>query len=275
MKPNPLTAFWRFWLTRVVFALVMTIGIRLIVAILDGAGLPTFASRAIGLLIGVVTLIGLGRIGWVQPGINGLNPPQPARGLLFGAGMVLYGGIVLVAAVAGWYSVQSFSFDTVTLLSSFGLLLFAGAFEEILFRGVLFQPLEAAIGTGWALALSGTLFGALHLGNTNATWVGAVAVGLAGLSFGAVFAWTRDLWLLTGLHVMWNFMQGPVFGVAVSGNVFQGLIRPRIQGPEVFTGGAFGFEAGAITVALCLMSTVWLVRQARDTGRWHGLGRPV
>ena len=111
MKPNPLTAFWCFWPTRVVCALVIAIAIRLIVAILDGAGLPTFASRAIGLLIAVATLIGLGRIGWVQPGINGLNPPQPARGLLFGAiaGKILYVGIVLVAAVAGWYSVQSIS----------------------------------------------------------------------------------------------------------------------------------------------------------------------
>ena len=277
MKPNPLTAFWHFWLTRVVFALVIAIAIRLIVAILDGAGLPTFASRAIGLLIGVTTLIGLGRIGWVQPRINGLNPPQLAQGLLIGAvaGTVLYGGIVLVAAVAGWYSVQSISLNITGLMGSFGLLILAGAFEEILFRGVLFQPLEAAIGTGWALTLSGTLFGALHLGNTNATVVGAIAVGLAGLSLGAVFAWTRDLWLLTGLHVMWNFMQGPIFGVAVSGNVFQSLIRPRIQGPEVFTGGAFGFEAGAITVTLCLVSTIWLVRQARATGRWQGLNKIV
>jgi uncharacterized protein len=275
MKPNPMTAFWRFWLTRVVFAVVMTIGIRLIVAILDGAGLPTFASRAIGLLIGTATLIGLGRIDWVRPGINGLQPPKPARGLLFGAiaGIVLYGGIVLVAAVAGWYGIQSISFDLTALLSAFGLLLFAGAFEEILFRGMLFQPLEAAIGTGWALALSGALFGALHLGNTNATMVGAIAVGLAGVALGAVFAWTRDLWLLTGLHVMWNVMQGPIFGVAVSGNVFQSLIHPRIQGPEVFTGGAFGFEAGAITVALCLVSTVWLVQRTRDAGRWQGLSK--
>ena len=133
MKPNPPTAFWRFWLTRVVCALVIAIAIRLIVAILGGAGLPTFASRAIGLLIAVATLIGLGRIGWVQ-GINGLNPPQPARGLLFGAiaGKILYVGIVLVAAVAGWYFVQSISFDLTALLGALGLLLFAAAFEEIL-----------------------------------------------------------------------------------------------------------------------------------------------
>jgi uncharacterized protein len=275
MKSNPMAAFWRFWLTRVVFAVVIAIAIRLIVAILDGAELPTFVSRAIGLIIGVATLIGLGRIRWVQPGINGLQPPQPARGLLFGAiaGIVLYAGIVLVAALAGWYAVQSTSLDPAALLGALGLLLFAGAFEEILFRGVLFQPLETAIGTGWALALSGALFGALHLGNTNATMVGAIAVGLAGVALGAVFAWTRDLWLLTGLHVMWNVMQGPVFGVAVSGNTFASLIQARIQGPEVFTGGTFGFEAGAMTVALCLVSTVWLVQRTRDTGRWQGLGK--
>jgi hypothetical protein len=101
MKSNPMTAFWRFWLTRVVSAAVIAIAIRLIVAILDGAELPTFVSRAIGLIIGVSTMFGLGRIGWLQPDINGLNPPQPARGSLFGAiaGTVLYGGIVLVGLV--------------------------------------------------------------------------------------------------------------------------------------------------------------------------------
>jgi hypothetical protein len=48
MKSNPMTAFWRFWLTQVVFALAIAIAIRLIVAIPDGAELPTFVSRAIG-----------------------------------------------------------------------------------------------------------------------------------------------------------------------------------------------------------------------------------
>jgi uncharacterized protein len=185
----------------------------------------------------------------------------------------LYAAIIAVASIVGWYGIRGTSFDAVALLSSFGLLVLAAAFEEILFRGILFQSLEGAVGTGWALALSGTLFGAVHFGNTNATWVGAFAVGLAGVALGAVFAWTRDLWLLTGLHVMWNFMQGPIFGVAVSGNSFQSLIHPRIQGPELFTGGAFGFEAGAITIALCVISTIWLVQRTQKAGYWQGFAR--
>jgi uncharacterized protein len=256
MKPKSGFDLWSFWLTRVVLAIVLTIGIRLIVAILDGAGLPILVTRALGFLIGIGAMLGLGRINWLQA-TNGLTPKNPARGLLFGAlaGVILYSCIVLIAAIAGWYSVRSLSFDAGSLLSVFALLVFAAAFEEVLFRGILFGSLEKSLGTAWALAISGILFGALHLGNTNATSVGALAVGLAGVALGALFVWTRDLWLLTGIHVFWNFMQGPIFGVAVSGNTFQSLIQPQIRGAEVFTGGAFGFEAGIITIALCLASS--------------------
>jgi uncharacterized protein len=275
MNPTTQRGFLHFWLTRTVLAVIITIAIRVVVAILDGANLPVFLTRAIGFVIGVAALIGLGRIPWLQSSINGLMPAKPTRGLLFGvvAGTVLYSFIILVAAIAGWYAVESTSFDAVSLLGSFALLMFAAAFEEILFRGVLFQTLESALGTTWALALSGLLFGVLHLGNTNATIVGALAVGLAGIALGAVFAWTRDLWLLTGIHVMWNFMQGPIFGVAVSGNSFASLIKPVIQGLEVFTGGAFGFESGAITIALCIISTVWLVQRTQKASRWYSAGQ--
>lgn len=181
----------------------------------------------------------------------------------------MYSCIVLIAALAGWYSVRSVSFDAASLLSVFALLFFAAAFEEVLFRGILFESLEKSIETAWALGISGILFGALHLGNTNATLVGGVAVGLAGVALGALFVWTRDLWLLTGIHVFWNFMQGPIFGVAVSGNAFQSLIQPQIRGAEVFTGGAFGFEAGIIIIVLCLVSGFWLIQKIQKTPQWH------
>ncbi len=275
MKTKRRNTFWQFWLVKIACTLVLAMAIRIVVAVLDGSGAPTFISRALGLVMGTAALIGLGRISWVNPKRNGLSPLQPAKGLVLGAvtGVFLYVAIIAVASIAGWYGIQEISFDVVALLGSFGLLVLAAAFEEILFRGILFQSLEGAIGTGWALALSGTLFGALHLGNANATWVGALAVGLAGVALGAVFAWTRDLWLLTGLHVMWNFTQGPIFGVAVSGNSFQSLIQPAIHGPEMFTGGAFGFEAGAITIALCVISTIWLVQRTQKAGHWQGFAR--
>ena len=163
----------------------------------------------------------------------------------------------------------STAFNAGAFFSAFALLLVAAAFEEVLFRGVLFQTLEQASGTGWALFLSGLLFGASHLGNSNATAPGAIAVGLAGIALASVDAWTRDLWLVT---LMWNFMQGPVFGAVVSGNAFQSWSIPKIQGPEIFTGGIFGFKAGIITIALCSLGTLFALRHTRGLGRWRNAG---
>ncbi len=246
MKSNLGKFFWHFWLTRTVLTIVLVMVIRVVVAILDGADLPIMLTRFLGLMIGIATLIGLSKIGWTKPQILGLLPLKPARGFLLGTGIgiIVYSSIVLLAGLAGWYIPVSTSLDVLGLFYSLVLMFFAAAFEEVLFRGVLFQTLENFIGSGWALALSGTLFGVLHLGNANVIWMGVFAVGLAGVTFGAIFILTRDLWLLTGIHLMWNFMQGPIFGIAVSGNAFPSLIQPRIQGPEIFTGGIFGFEAG-------------------------------
>lgn len=51
----------------------------------------------------------------------------------------------------------------------------------------------------------------------------------AGVLFGAVYMATRSLWVAMGLHTAWNFLQGDVFGVAVSGNgVADSLFTPLI-----------------------------------------------
>ncbi len=55
--------------------------------------------------------------------------------------------------------------------------------EELLFRGVLFRIVEGWLGTWGALAVTGLLFGALHLVNPGASVVGALALAIeAGLT---------------------------------------------------------------------------------------------
>ena len=56
---------------------------------------------------------------------------------------------------------------------------------------------------------------------------------------------TKQLWLPIGLHG-WNFFGGVGFGFPVSGlDIFQ-LTRINVSGPELWTGGAFGPEAGLV-----------------------------
>jgi len=52
-----------------------------------------------------------------------------------------------------------------------------------------------------------------------------------------------------GLHVGWNFFEGTVYGFQVSGwEGMPGLVIQRISGPEIWTGGSFGPEAGLLMV---------------------------
>ena len=65
---------------------------------------------------------------------------------------------------------------------------------------------------------------------------------------------TRGLWLPIGIHAAWNFTQGGIFGVTVSGHPAEGLIRGTLTGPEWLAGGEFGAEASVVATAFCLMA---------------------
>jgi membrane protease YdiL (CAAX protease family) len=72
---------------------------------------------------------------------------------------------------------------------------------------------------------------------------------------------TGNLWLPVAIHFAWNFFEGPLFGLTVSGR--GSLAQSRmitLHGPEIFTGGAFGIEAG-IVATLVTLAAIYSVRQ--------------
>jgi membrane protease YdiL (CAAX protease family) len=142
--------------------------------------------------------------------------------------------------------------------------------EELLFRGVLFRLAETAFGTAVALVLSAVLFGVMHAYAPGATLLSMTVIALeAGLLLGAAFAASRTLWFPIGLHAGWNFTEGGIFGIAVSGTPSHGLLSVTLSGPDLWTGGGFGPEASAVTVLLCLMLAGFFCRRARCTGLWR------
>src|SRR5471030_2266301 len=80
---------------------------------------------------------------------------------------------------------------------------------------------------------------------TGATIGSSVAIALeAGILLGAAYALTGRLWLPIGLHLGWNFAEGSIFGMAVSGGSQKGsLITGELHGSNLLTGGVFGPEA--------------------------------
>jgi hypothetical protein len=62
-----------------------------------------------------------------------------------------------------------------------------------------------------------------------------------------------------GLHAAWNFTQGFVFDVNVSGIEEHGLVEAKLSGPQLISGGSFGLEASIIALVIATGAGVWLV----------------
>jgi membrane protease YdiL (CAAX protease family) len=175
--------------------------------------------------------------------------PELGAGVLIG--LALFSCVVAVMWGFGGYRVIGYH-DASVLLPALGISLSSGFSEEIMMRGLFYRLVEKWLGSWAALALSAALFGALHLGNANATLLAAVAIMLeAGIMLAAIYMITRRLWAAIGLHAAWNFAQGGIYGIPVSGGSMDGVLRPDIRGSNLLTGGAFGAEASlpAIIVA--------------------------
>ena len=187
-----------------------------------------------------------------------------------GVGAAYLCASVGILALLGGYRITGVAFAGEALAGGLLLHFFVGVFEETLFRGILFRFLEEGFGSWVALTITALVFGFMHLSNPNATVWSASAIALeAGILFGAVYMATRSLWVAMGMHTAWNFLQGTIFGVAVSGvgAPTDSLFKPVIQGNPWLTGGAFGIEASVIAVVLGLglgiHLLVYAVRQKR------------
>lgn len=192
-----------------------------------------------------------------------------------GVGAAYLCASVGILALLGGYRITGVAFAGQALAGGLLLHFLVGVFEETLFRGILFRFLEEGFGSWIALTLTALFFGLSHWGNPNATVWSALAIALeAGILFGAVYMATRSLWIAMGLHTAWNFLQGNIFGVAVSGNgaPTDSLFRPIIQGNPWLTGGAFGIEASVIAVVLGLgLGFYFIVHAVRQKRMMRGL----
>jgi membrane protease YdiL (CAAX protease family) len=143
--------------------------------------------------------------------------------------------------------------------------LLAGAIlEELAFRGYPFQKLVQSFGAFWAVLVLSALFGAGHLGNPSAG--GWLSWGFFNtLAVGVMLALARlrsgSLWFSIGLHFSWNFVEGTVFGLPVSGlRDFVTVVHGTAAGPRWLTGGAYGPEASAICMVVMVAAVPLLLQ---------------
>ena len=181
-------------------------------------------------------------------------------GLAAGFGYMLL--VVGVMIALDLYSITAYNPQWMPLIDAFFYFLIVATGEEIIFRGVLFRWLDHRWGLGWALVISGLLFGLMHIFNDNATLWSSIAIALeAGILLGMAYKWAGNLWFPIGIHWSWNFAQGNIFGFAVSGqDAGSSLFLSSVEGPEWLTGGNFGAEASVIATVIGLAFAAFLLR---------------
>ncbi|MGD0792188.1 MAG: CPBP family intramembrane glutamic endopeptidase [Terriglobales bacterium] len=186
--------------------------------------------------------------------------PEVAAG--FAVGLVLFACGMAILWAAGVY--HPAGGGTANGLAR-GLVsaLIAGVVEETLFRGLLLRLSSKILGTWGALLFTAALFGASHAFNRGATVGSSLAIAIeAGVLLGAAYAATQSLWVPIGLHIGWNFTEGSIFSLSVSGNsVSAGLIQGSLSGPQILTGGQFGPEASIVAVIVCLAAALYFIRR--------------
>lgn len=196
-------------------------------------------------------------------------------------GGLLMTAIFLVELAAGWVTITDtfvvshagwpFAFDLLFPLITF---ICVGVYEELVSRGYLLQNLAEglnlkAVGAIPALLIawfiSSALFGIGHIVNPNTSIISSINLILAGIFLGLAYVLTGELAIPIGLHTTWNFFQGNVYGFPVSGIdvAMASFLEIEQAGPELWTGGAFGPEAGLVGVVAILTGCALIVAWVR------------
>lgn len=238
----------------------------------------------------LATLLAALGAGWLVLALDGRGPgalgfyaapsagPELLGGIALGSAVAL-GSVALIAVAGGlrWSTEPAGLGEWVTAAgASLAVLALPAAAEEAMLRGYPLQALAERFGNAWALVVTSVVFGVMHLGNPNVTWVAMANLVLAGLFLGVVYLKTASLWWATGAHLGWNWAHGFLADLPVSGLELvdaPGLAVTAL-GPEWLSGGPFGMEGSVVTLGVVTMVTVaawrldWLApsRAARRSG---------
>jgi len=171
-------------------------------------------------------------------------------GFLMACALMLFASVGVAFTQGGWIRT---SLGAGVLVQGLSICMGVAMFEELLFRGYPFQRMLETWGVLTTQILMAAFFVLPHVvvgslrGYPAASLLGAaVNIGCAAIFLGFALLRTGSLGLPIGIHAGWNWMQGTMLGLGVSGGTPPSFLTPTRPGPEVswITGGFYGPEAG-------------------------------
>ncbi len=188
-------------------------------------------------------------------------------------GLAMFGAVVGLGVLFGGFS---FTGVSKTLLSALPIIIamfvgymIQGASEEILCRGYFCVSVARKSSVVVAILANSIAFALLHLANPGVSPLAIVNLVLFGV-FASVYMIKRgNLWGICAIHSIWNFAQGNIFGLQVSGMESSSTVFVFTQnkGMGIINGGSFGPEGGlCVTIVLVAATAIMLFTKNKDKG---------
>jgi len=199
--------------------------------------------------------------------------PEFLLGMLISVIIIPLSALILYLLGFATFTYNGFSsVSLLYLLCSLLVVIVMAGYEEVLFRGYIFQALIEGSNIWIALVIYSLLFGAAHLSNKDVTVISVTFTIFAGAMLGILYYKTRSLWACIGTHFMWNWLYGAIFGVAKPDYLQRTLLtyKPLDSGFSLSTDDIYEI----ILVIFCLIFTIliwrakWLRPDARNKELW-------
>ncbi|GAA0124033.1 MAG: CPBP family intramembrane metalloprotease [Clostridium argentinense] len=114
----------------------------------------------------------------------------------------------------------SYNGNIVSLISG---IIFIPIFEEILFRGIIFNELRDNLSLITSILIQGIIFAIMHGNIIQVIYTFPLAIMLA-----LVYIWTNSIWASILLHIFFNFIGMVITPNIVSLNILAGALIPAI-----------------------------------------------
>lgn len=205
--------------------------------------------------------------------------PQYLKGAV--AGALFFSVAYLICVLTGSIHVEGL----VTNMAPLGILgylvgyLVQGMAEEVLCRGYLFVSLSRRHSVVYSAVLSALFFAMLHGANSGLTPLAVFNLFLFGIFAALLLVKCENIWVVGAFHSLWNFAQGNIYGIQVSGNSLQPAIlnSSNVKGHGLINGAGFGLEGGLGVTLVLGLGIAYLVYNLNKQGKiveWEGF-RPV
>ena len=190
-------------------------------------------------------------------------------GLLIG--LVLNGFCALIAMINGDFTLRFSQFEIFPAIGLLFAVFVQSSAEELLCRGFMYQRLlKSTNSPAFAIIFNSLFFAALHLFNNGMSILPFYCIFIFGVLTSMIVYYFDSLWMVMGLHAMWNFTQSILFGLPNSGiNVPYSIFKigGSVKGSFAYN-PTFGLEGTILSSVLmticCLALYLWKSKKNKE-----------